>query len=505
MTVVLTKKITLKCATVYLRLQRKVKREDIQNYLQGNHFNNSIVENRVREYLKSIGIYNEQGTTPYGDKVKETGMVDTLEEGKYQIWFTQDDFLFGNRIFYFKRVKPEPYNQQLVPLKLDFSRRIFRSLPIKDAQDTIEFLIIDAVKEYPAEIRDAGISCTWTWNDTQSSLFKFSGNFETAPIDSKPVDFDINLEQHIPTIIPNWNSETRRNKLKIENIENNDIYQYFEYSGSRPRDGYDSCVFDKLPVEPYNEEEAREWRDKIINMELEKKYMHPDDFTDSIIMINQKEGFSAYSGLLDVPDMSRYIEKLEPGKKSDRKPAYWHLAAPLDLNVGIPKSLKIDSGSFSLSREGDKNISFRELAAKFGEVQAERIFYYDKYVSNYYQQRSVSVFLNSFGVSDICIITDTTQNDYNDYLSQKKQEINVTGISSVYQNLKDAPHDRFIVFKSERGLLVWTSTNSIDFVRFDKNEEITPDTSGSILKSVTFTKVKPDVLGTQLTEFILRG
>jgi hypothetical protein len=338
MKVVLRKKITLTGATVYLRLQKKVKREDIQNYLKGRHFNNILVENRVQEYLKSAGIFfKEEGegrTTPYGNNVKETGMVEEKEEGKYQIWFTRDDLLFGNRIFYFKREKPEAYNQKLVPLKLDFSGQIFRSLPIKGVQDTIEFSIFKEVKEYPVKINNSDISFVWTWYDLESSSFTFTGKFETAAIDSRPVDFNIDLEKHIKTIVPGWNDKTRRWPIKAEDINNDDTYKYFEYSGSRLWAGYESCEFTNLPVEPFNDEQALMWRDKIINMELEKEYIRPEDFKGIVNTINNNDGFAAFSGKLDVPDMNSYIERLDHGPKSNRGPSYWHLAAPCDLNIG---------------------------------------------------------------------------------------------------------------------------------------------------------------------------
>jgi len=533
MKITLKRKLQLKSAVVYLKLKTDVYHEEIKEYLNSkidfenkDEKINEIITRRIRKYLQYKEIFNSQNQlTPDGLKAKETGMVKEEEEGKYQIWYTQDDPLFENRIFFFRRVEPEKDNPRLEPLELNFSDKIFFSLPIKEkprkpAQSPIEFIINKEIKVYRGESRkDVFIpSCTWIWNNINNSIFVFSGEFETNILkdgkpnidkdiidEGKPVDFKIDLNRHIPAIIPDWNSETRRNRLKIENIENDDIYKYFEYSGSLPREGYDSCVFEKLPVEPYNDEQAVIWRNKIIDMELEKKYIHPDDFEVTVNAINQKEGFAAFSEKLDVPGIGRYIEKLdEHGKKSDRAPAYWHLAAPLDLFVGIPQTLNI--GHFSLLKE-ENTINFSKLAGKFGVNRADKIFYYDKYVHNYYQQRSVSAFLSCFGVKDICIITDTNNPDskFDKYLAETKPEIIVTDISAIYQNKADAPHDRFIVFKSGGDLLVWTSTNSIDFIRFNNRGEIAPDTPGTILKSVTFTKIKPDVLGTRLKEFFLRG
>jgi hypothetical protein len=181
MNVTLKKKITLKSATVYLKMQKKVKREDIQIYLQGKRFKNAIVEDRVQDYLKNIRIYNEQyHLTPYGNEVKETGMVNEDEEGKYLIWFTQNDSLFGSRIFYFRRIKPESYNQQLNQLELNFSGQTFLSLPVQ-GQDSTEFSIMGAVNKYPSESKsDENIFCTWIWNDTQSSFFFFVCKFGTT-------------------------------------------------------------------------------------------------------------------------------------------------------------------------------------------------------------------------------------------------------------------------------------------------------------------------------------
>jgi hypothetical protein len=341
-------------------------------------------------------------------------------------------------------------------------------------------------------------------------LFFFEGKLETNNADKYSIDntkhrnFEIDLEQHIDKIIPNWNKETERCKFKFENIHDNDTYLYFEYTGSRPCEGYDSCLYENLPIEPFNLEEAKKWRDKIISIELAKGYMHPVDFTGNIISANQKEGFHTYSDELDsdIPDIKDYISELDkPAQKSTRGADFWHLAAPLDLNVGIPQLLKM-SDHFSL--EKGESICFSELAEKFGKVTANKVFYYDKYVTNYHQQRKAAAFLSSFGIPDICVITDTTQQDFDKYLAQNKSAIAVEEIGSVYQqNRRDSPHDRFIVFKHGGDITVWTSTNSIDYIRFNVKGEIQPNDPGTILQSVTFTKVKKNILGPQLENFIL--
>jgi hypothetical protein len=466
-----------------------------------------------------MGIYNyENQLTAEGRKVKETGLVKETEEGKYQIWYTQNDVLFNNRVFYFRRIKPETgKNPQINPLELNFGHDVYCQLPIqgKDGKGSIEFSIVGQDKYRGETAKDAVLDCTWTWNDTDSSSFVFSGKLETANTDknSKPwidsldahksVNFKIDLKNHIPSIIPNWNDETGRCKIKLEQIENEDTYLYFEYSGVRPREGYYSCAFEQMPVEPYNTEEALVWRNCLLKTEIEKQYIHPDDFDGIVNNINEKKGFAAYSGQMDSPGIKEYIDKLEPAKKSERGKAYWHIAAPLDINVAIPQSLHIDSFSY---KDGD-SVSFAKIAEKMKEhFTTERVYYYDRYVISDYQQRKASVFLKCFGAADICVITDKTKQGFNDYLAKHEPRIIVENTGNIYQNRKDAPHDRYIVLRRGGELLVWTSTNSIDYIQFDRSiSDIQAETQGKIKTSVTFTKVKDDVLETQLKNYILKG
>jgi hypothetical protein len=128
MTVTLTKPIVLHSAIAYLSLVREVERKDIQEYLSGHKkFESTVIDGRVREYLKEIKIYDEQyHLTSYGNSVRATGKVKTRKEGKYQIWYTQDDSFFGNKIFYFTRFQPQKdNNNRIQPLSLNFDQEHF--------------------------------------------------------------------------------------------------------------------------------------------------------------------------------------------------------------------------------------------------------------------------------------------------------------------------------------------------------------------------------------------
>jgi hypothetical protein len=367
MKITLKRKVELKSAITYLKIQVEVPRDDIKNYLESDKFSNPIIESRVRKYLQNIGIYDSQNQlTKEGHKAKETGMVKETEEGKYQIWYSQNDPLFGNRIFYFRRIKPDIRNNLPPdPLELGIDRgKVFVSLPIggndeKNRKEQTTFKVVDFPKEYRGENKEGtSIGCTWIWDNMQRSFFGFSGGFKWTEVDEKhktssdridsingkrEIGLKINFEPYFDNIIPNWNGQTERCGFKLENINDDDVYYHFEYSGASPypHEGFDSCQYDELPVEPYNTEEALKWRDWLLEKELEKHYIHPDNFSNVVNDINQKNGFAAYADDLDIPGVREYIDQnLEQRKKSDRGAAYWHLVAPFDLN--IPQSLRME-------------------------------------------------------------------------------------------------------------------------------------------------------------------
>jgi hypothetical protein len=338
MTVTLTKQITLKSAEIYLKLERKVKREDIQNYLQGSHFGDPVIENRVRDYLREIKIFDEQyHLTPYGNEVEKDGMVNVLEEGKYSIWITQNDTLFGNKIFFLKRQKPdEPKGDKFNEINIDEKNHFCLSSNKKDFFFfSLKNSNINKNKYNGIKLKgDTVLIFSWKWKDLESSIYTFEGQIENNNIDKNiEIDSDENLSKKIIEILPDWDGKYNHYRIPFSAVSNKrGSISLFKYDYKNKWQDFDVDI-NNLPIEPYNLEEAKEWRNVILNMELEENYMHPDNFPGIVISINQKEGFKAYADLLDIPEINQYISELDSSPKSRRGQAFWHLAAPLDLKV----------------------------------------------------------------------------------------------------------------------------------------------------------------------------
>ena len=351
MNVVLTKEITLKCAVLYLKLKRKSEGKDIQKYLQKKHRStpieelllpdnsNSIVERRVKDYLKEIRIYDKQDEqyilTSYGEKVKDTGMVDVLEEGKYKIYFTQNDSYFKNKIFSFQRQLPQrPQNNSHSDLK-SFSFDKGKHFCLL-SNNSFQFEPVNPDQNYTGiETSDtASLKFSWKWKDFKSSDFIFKGKIENSDINiTELVTDDIELTEKIKEILPpdSWDSDNNRYKKHFDSVDHNDRIS-FECTYTGKWKDFDVHI-DKLPVEPCDSTEACIWRNYLLELKLSEKYFSPKDFKNAVKDLNLlEEGFIAYKYSLDIPTAQDYFNEINQGAVSKRTAAYWHIAAPLDLN-----------------------------------------------------------------------------------------------------------------------------------------------------------------------------
>jgi hypothetical protein len=328
----------------------------------------------------------------------------------------------------------------------------------------------------------------------------FSGKFDQADIQDTPVKIENQYAEIITNILPDWDASAQRCKVPFHSVEQYIIKDGFDFN--IPYNGAWNTVevrIDSLPVEPYNADDALIWRNCLLNKELKANYLHPSDFSGTVLALNEKNGFSAYKDDLGIPTAKDYRDDtLEKSQKSAREAGFWHISAPLDLNPEIPHNSA--TNFFSLIQH--TRITFRDIAEKTGQNSYAYIFYYDKYVINGWQQKTACALFDSFNRSVARLITDTKANKRSSYMATQRQDITQTDITDIFKVSKPM-HDRYIIAinKDQSEWNVWTLTHSIDFIRFTETK-ITPDTTGTIYDSTTFTRVGADILNQELRDFI---
>jgi hypothetical protein len=498
MKVILNKEVKLYKAIVYLRLIRTIERKDIQEYLKGKRFDYPLIEIRVKEYLKSIGVFDEKYQLTYlGNYVKETGLLTTFEEGKCLIWFTNKDSYFGNKIFYFKRVQPSK-ESNLEKLNIEFNNSTHFYLPTEN--NSFSELLTSNV--YFGEIlhQQDIIKLSWVWENLDKSYFEFNGKLEISEknkinIKSTPIPVEDNLKSIIENIVTNWDKKYERQKVYFDEISIEDRFS-FETNFTTKWKDFD-IQLEKVPLMPYNLEEAKKWRDWLLLAELKKNYLSPSDFKTLVNEINEKDAFKAYSNGLDIPktESFHYLLKKDPI-------SFWHFYAPLDLN---PNTKTIISAEKIQLKRGDK-ITFREIVNKLGieKIDNSVCIYYDRYIIKERQQKKAAALLESINCKNKIIITDTSsEKNCSDFIKKNKPEINIIDYISIFKS--HYPHDRYLIIGNKDKIQVWNISNSIDFIFFpdkDKDKDIDMNTPGEIRNSVVFTLVSKDILDKEFLNFI---
>lgn len=341
MKLTLTKSLTLHTAYCYLQIKKQVKRDDIQEFLNGDKKYEPIIENRIKVYLKNIGIYDDKyNLTTIGNKAKETGLFYALEEGKYQIWYTKGDYLFGYKIVHFERVQPtldtRNDSSNVIELNSFFQNESHFSIPIEDSE-YFEFSLNNTPLTFTELTKTDTIKLTWMWETLNKSVYTFEGKINKNKKDLILIPNEIkcpeNLEYFIQKILPNWSTDHKRNRIDFNSELSNEINTTFIDSFYKTSwRGFDVSI-EKLPIMPYSEDEAAKWRDYLILNKLEKQYLNPKDLNTEIEKINDNEALKPFNLLVPT---AKEISKL-----TNTKTSFWHLYAPMDLNPTLEQKINI--------------------------------------------------------------------------------------------------------------------------------------------------------------------
>lgn len=496
MKVTLDKQIQLQSSIVYLRFEKDIKRKDIQEYLNGKRFDNPLIENRVKEYLKNIKVYDEKyQLTALGNAVKESAMLPTVEEGKYQIWFSTRDSYFGNKIFYFKRVQPtKESNDDKLNLRFDSEGHFY--LPTEN--NPFSNLKLLPVADYFGQSKNHQevIAMRWTWDNLEKSNFVFDGQLGKGENQIKfkvtPIPCNENLKSKIEELLPDWDKKNERLRVPFNEISDQSKNSFEDNHQTKWRDF--QVQFQKVSLMPSSPEDAKRWRNWILTESLRKEYLNPSDFESSVLDTNEKDAFKTYINSLDVPKPETFSNTI----KKDTI-AFWHLNAPLDLNPNT--KIKLAAKPIQL-KEGQK-ISFKELASKLGfeSIKEISVFaYYDRYVIKEHQQKAVAAFFQSIECKNKIVISDTSPKEISsDYIQKQRPEIKLKDCKTIFK-IRPA-HDRYLIIGKKDKIQIWNISNSIDYITFlDRN--IDANTFGTIRQSVVFTPVSKELLNKELLNFL---
>ena len=481
-----TKTVTLHTATVYMKIKKDVSRSDIQEYLNGRRYENPLVNDRINDYLKEIHIYDERNNlTHLGESVKGTGYLPTPEEGKYRIWYTQNDEYFENIIMFFQRENTNESNVNeldLQQLDLQLNNDGHFCIPAtrsykewKEIIDYTEFRLPNQNLCGLVSNRPVKVDATLIVEDKKPSYYSFSGMIcnKAIEFDNKALRCNENIEDIIIKALPDFDSRYNRLCIRFQ-----PSFKDFEIRGYTCRwKGFEGRI-DSVKLMPYDEEDAKSWRDYLLKEKLVNHYLSPDDFTLSAGEINEKDAFKKYRENLDVPVPQSF-------RTEKNTPEFWHLNAPIDLN---PNSLFTNINEI-VTLQKDDRLSFSEIVLQLGiGSNNEIVIYYDKYVIDERKQKAAAALLDSINAKKKIIITDMSPHKLqSDYLLRERTDLQMRDLNFGIFSTKPL-HNRYLIIATTTGLKSWDIGNSLDFIRFS-DPNVNFDTQGRIIQPITFTPI----------------
>lgn len=496
MKLTLDKQIHLQSAIVYLRFEKEIKRKDIQEYLNGKRFDYPLIENRIKEYLKNIKVYDEKyQLTALGNAVKESGMLPTVEEGKYQIWFTNRDSFFGNKIFYFKRVQPlRESKEDKLTLRFESDGHFY--LPTE--YNPFSKLKLLPITDYFGQNKNHTdvIALRWNWDNLEKSNFIFGGQLGkgegSIKIKGNPIACNEDLNSLIEEILSDWDKKYGRLKVRFDRLHDQSKLSFESTQQTNWKDF--KVQVQKAPLMPYNLEDAKKWRNWLLIDSLHKEYLNPSDFESLVIEINDKEAFKPYANALDTPKPELFSNSIKK-----ETPSFWHLNAPFDLNPNA--KTKLSAKPIELKK--DDIISFKTIADKLSvnnTVENSICIYYDRFVIRDQQQRAVAAFLQAIESQTKIVVTNASRNEKGSgYIQEQRPELKLKDCKTIFK--KRPAHDRYLIIGNKDEIQIWNISNSIDYIIFlDRNIDM--NSVGTIRQSVVFTPVSREMLDKDLLNFL---
>jgi hypothetical protein len=347
----------LRSVTVFMRITRLEQRADFQKYLNTPPPRQQLFEgemarlinDRVAEYFRQLHLLDHNGNlTEKGKTVAETGYFETEEQGKYRIWYCENDQLIGDTIVYFERENAFPDQRKedrIRPRDLPLftntwhycmdqekgsTAQKFRIEQLGNA-DTNESLVLE-------DTQQSSMTLLWEWEShSDARLWVEKAQImrkqnEKLAFNRQALDVSIDQSTWLDSLFEDsWDRISNRLRIEFDKLENPsekvDFVKRFTFP---PMDGFDSIEFERVPLMASDREQALKWRNWLVEGLLKVHYLSPVTATDAFNECNRKPGLISYN--LNTPKLLDFLkENLEPRGPQARGKAYWHLAAPLDL------------------------------------------------------------------------------------------------------------------------------------------------------------------------------
>lgn len=459
MKITLKHPIKLKEAEAYCFLETLQKCPDIADFLTNPNqekFKDNALRERIYKFLQTLGFLDEnRAITKEGEQVKERKKRFIKEEGKYKITFSQKDSIFSNRLFSFKREKPDtkdnPNNENFEAIHFQTDKE-FLTLDEQTFKLTKGDCKFNHIKSHNTILYISEASCHEKWkvlNYTQNHNFLEPQSFITKA--KAYYKSNNGLEK--------LDFSTLKDLLKAPS-NTTTIRDIREFRADMHLGEWE---FKDMPLSPSDKESAKEWLKECLLKDLEESYLTKNEY-------NTKCEHYLYNTPLR--DFNNDLEKIELEHIATKKntKAFWHSKAISDLlplsNLSTPiKSITIKVG---------EKITLQKIATQLKRQNEKvyKIISIDRYVRTEIQQKIFLAFIHAFETTTTILLTrDNDKQEHHKMLKDKN--ITLKYFKDI-PNHKNEPHDRFLIlqYKNKEIDTFLISTPIDSFLEINDSEKL---------------------------------
>lgn len=454
----LTHTIKLQRAHAYMFLETQRDASEIVEFLQNKHldkYNDEALKARIIEYLKEHKILDDAGKeTPKAQEIIESKKYYVKEEGKYKIAFCENDGLFKNYIFSYKRANYNPPNNALRDIK--FEKNEFDIIKeneneiIKLRKQKVQIELLAHNKDDKTILKyERIIKCKD--NDNPKANWEITSDIES--IESKRTkdtlisqnDFENKAKEYYDKKgIAYITYEDLQNKTK--NLKNYDIRNFKINMNINTTQG--TWKFINMPILPNDKEDSKKWLKACLIKDLESKYFTQGEY-DAKLQYYLQDSPIRFHKL----DSNFTIELNGLANKQESLKAYWRANAICDL-VPVDKAITNPAKILQITKK--EKLSIKDLMSKLVKNnKIKQVIYIDSYISSSNQQKAFLAFMSALECENITLITRKNEKNQHTILDS----IKVFYFEDIMD--KKPPHDRYLFIQYENELQVWNLSNSI--------------------------------------------
>lgn len=491
----LKKELAIKKANIILKMEKYTKREDIAKFLEKEFKDEDNLSKKIKKSLdlkyKILGNDGELNET--GLNIRKKGMVWEKKEGEYKISYVEDHVY--NKALIIEGIDAFGEIRELDKLYLGKFILQDKTLNTFFGKEKYRF---DSIDEIAMEPLNETEKAKFSWKIDENESFVKLEAFDSIEREERKKDLHKFAEKILRSDGYDYDPKLKRMKISYEkgkpfkSFIRNEIEDFEVGNCINAEGAFEEIKIMDLKIMPDSKEDSQKWIDYEMKTFFKERYITPKKLKEKAREIYNKEEFKIYNN--EKKDAKTYInetqELLFEAEEDFNEDIFWNIATPYYLNPRKNGNTPLKSKGYKSQEE----LSLLELAEKLSQgKKIKKIIYSDNHIfSNNISYAKLKYkilreFIKSFGAVDLVVVyTSISKNktknksNYLKILEEKGQiKANIEGIHFKDNNEFEDVHSRnLILITDEENELVYTFDRSIDFLKYEDQENFNKKTKG---------------------------